>query len=146
MSEPKKLLPLPKVDAAYIAGLIDGEGTVTLTRKHKNEYRQLCISISSTEKYLLKYVLDTTGVGKITNKKTSLAKHSASFAYAVYNRQALRLLHKVAPYLKTYKKKRADLILNNYLNLTPRNGKYNETLLAKKHCFEANLLAIKANT
>jgi hypothetical protein len=35
--------------AAYIAGLIDGEGTVTLTRKHANENRQLAISISSTE-------------------------------------------------------------------------------------------------
>jgi hypothetical protein len=28
-------------DAAYIAGLIDGEGTVTLTRRHVNERRQL---------------------------------------------------------------------------------------------------------
>lgn len=34
-------------DAAYIAGLIDGEGTVTLTRKHRNENRQLCVSISA---------------------------------------------------------------------------------------------------
>jgi hypothetical protein len=32
---------LTATDAAYIAGLIDGEGTVTLTRKHKNENRQL---------------------------------------------------------------------------------------------------------
>jgi len=27
---------LGAVDAAYIAGLIDGEGTITLTRKHRN--------------------------------------------------------------------------------------------------------------
>jgi hypothetical protein len=32
---------LSKTDAAYIAGLIDGEGTVTLTRKHRNENRQI---------------------------------------------------------------------------------------------------------
>ena len=39
-------------DAAYLAGLIDGEGTVTLTRKHRNENRQLAGSISNTEKTL----------------------------------------------------------------------------------------------
>ena len=40
-------------DAAYIAGLIDGEATITLSRKHRNENRQLAISISNTGKYLL---------------------------------------------------------------------------------------------
>ena len=60
---------LSKTDAAHVAGLIDGEGTVTLTRKHKNENRQLCISIASTEINLLDFVLTATGVGKITNKR-----------------------------------------------------------------------------
>lgn len=59
----KKITP---VDAAYITGLIDGEGTITLTRKQRNENRQLAISISSTEKDLLEFVLRTAGVGKIT--------------------------------------------------------------------------------
>lgn len=40
---------LSAADAAYIAGLIDGEGTVALARKHANENRQLAVSISSTE-------------------------------------------------------------------------------------------------
>ena len=78
--------------AAYIAGLIDGEGTVTLCRKHKNENRQLAVSISSTEKYLLEYVLEVVGTGKITTKKTVKTHHSPSFTYAIYNRQALSLL------------------------------------------------------
>jgi hypothetical protein len=47
---------LSSTDAAYIAGLIDGEGTVTLTRKHRNENRQLCVSISSTERPMLEFV------------------------------------------------------------------------------------------
>jgi hypothetical protein len=83
---------LSENDAAYIAGLIDGEGTITLTRKHKKENRQLCISISSTEKNLLEFVLAATGVGKITNKRISKSHHTSSFAYAVYNRHALSLL------------------------------------------------------
>ena len=56
-------------DAAYIAGLIDGEGTVTLGRKHANENRQLAVTISNTERRLLDYVITTVGAGKITKKK-----------------------------------------------------------------------------
>jgi hypothetical protein len=33
--------------AAYIAGLVDGEGTVTLTRWHRGENRRLVVSISN---------------------------------------------------------------------------------------------------
>ncbi len=55
---------LSDVDSAYIAGLIDGEGTITLTRKHRNENRQLAISISNTDKGLLEFVLLTIGAGK----------------------------------------------------------------------------------
>ena len=128
--------------AAYIAGLIDGEGTVTLCRKHKNENRQLAVSISSTEKYLLDYVLEVVGTGKITTKKTVKTHHSPSFTYAIYNRQALSLLEQISPYLQTYKKYRSQLILKDYLRLTPRNGKYSEELRAAKQDFESQLLNI----
>jgi hypothetical protein len=43
-------------DAAYIAGVIDGEGTITLTRLHAHESRRLVVSIASTEEPLLKFV------------------------------------------------------------------------------------------
>jgi len=41
---------LAPVDAAYMAGLIDGEGTVTLSRRHRNDQRQLVVSIANTER------------------------------------------------------------------------------------------------
>ena len=142
MAKYRQFRDLVKSDAAYIAGLIDGEGTVTLTRKHKNEFRQLCVSISSTERGLLEYVLSVTGVGKITNKSTSKSHHSHSYAYAVYNRQALSLLVAVAPYLKSYKRGRTRLILSDYLAVTPRNGKYTDEILARKKAFEESVLSI----
>ena len=67
----RKVADLSQVDAAYIAGLIDGEGTVTLTRKHRHENRQLAVTISNTELRLLNFVLGTVGAGKITRKRTS---------------------------------------------------------------------------
>jgi hypothetical protein len=46
-------------DAAYLGGLIDGEGTISLTRRHAGERRQLVVSISSTEACILDWVLAT---------------------------------------------------------------------------------------
>jgi hypothetical protein len=37
---------LAPVDAAYMAGLIYGEGTVTLSRRHRNDQRQLVFAES----------------------------------------------------------------------------------------------------
>lgn len=138
-----KIDNLAAVDAAYIAGLIDGEGTVTLTRKHRNENRQLAVTISSTERNLLEFAKETLGVGKITRKRVARLHHTPSFTYAVYNRQALWLLAQIQPYLRGYKAGRAQLILRDYLQLTPRNGKYTEELQQAKEHFEKVVLNIK---
>jgi hypothetical protein len=122
----KATQPLSAQDAAYIAGLIDGEGTITLTRKHKNENRQLAVTISSTERCLLEFVQQSAGVGKITNKRTAKSHYAPSFAYAVYNRQALALLDQIQPYLRSYKANRGELATSDYLRMTPRNGQYSE--------------------
>lgn len=134
---------LTPIAAAYIAGLIDGEGTVTLSRKHKNENRQLAVSISNTEIQLLEYVLEQVGTGKITKKKTTQVHHTPSFTYAVHNRQALSLLEQIFPYLLTYKKQRAVMILEHYVRLTPRNGKYTASQHSEREAFEMACLAIK---
>lgn len=134
---------LTSVEAAYIAGLIDGEGTITLTRKHRNENRQLSISISNTERRLLEFVHQTVAAGKITGKRITKTCHTPSFTYAIYNRQALNLLIQIEPYLRTYKAGRAELIIRDYLALTPRNGKYSEELRLARAEFESSVLSIK---
>src|SRR3989344_9559047 len=142
MAKYKKVRRLSLEEAAYIAGLIDGEGTIALTRKHRGEHRQLMVSISSTEKPLLKYVKKTIGAGRITNKCTYQTNHTPSVTYAISNRQALDVLEQVSPYLKTYKAKRAQLILRNYIRLTPRNGKYTMTLLKEREIFIERFLRL----
>ena len=87
---------LKSADAAYLAGLIDGEGTVTLSREHVGENRRLAVTLSNTELAILKFVVKVSGVGKITNKWTYSRLHTASFAYKVTNRQALALLKQIA--------------------------------------------------
>jgi hypothetical protein len=130
-------------DAAYLAGLIDGEGTIALTRRHACEHRHVVVSISSTELELLAWTKATTGVGKITRKRTVSDRHAPGLTYSVSNRQALDVLGAVAPYLRSYKRFRAHLVLQHYLALTPRNGKYNAKLADARRRFENTFAAIK---
>mgnify|MGYP003120670497 CR=1 FL=1 len=134
---------LSTAEAAYIAGLVDGEGSIALTRKHRNENRHLGLTISSTELPLLQFVVDAAGVGNISNKRASKPGHSHSFAYGVYNRQALQLIEQIYPHLLSYKAERCGLVIRDYLRLTPRNGKYSLQLMEERKRFESRFLNIK---
>ncbi len=57
----RQVTRLDTSEAAYIAGLIDGEGTVTLTRAHRNENRRLVVCISNNEIAILRFVKSVTG-------------------------------------------------------------------------------------
>ena len=143
MAPPKRVRSLTPATAGYLAGLIDGEGTITLTRLHRMENRRLVVSISNNELPLLQFVKQAVGAGRITGKRTYKPSHSPSFTFQVSSRQALELLRALVPYLKSYKAARAQLALDLYLKLTPRNGKYSESLKQARLAFESTLLAVK---
>jgi hypothetical protein len=145
MTKYREVLSLSPTDAAYIAGLVDGEGTITLSRKHSGEQRQLVVSISNTERPLLDFVLRRVGAGKVTSKRMSKPHHALGLTYTLCNRQALTFLEQIAPFLQSYKRKRARLVLDNYIRLTPRNGKYTSTIRAQRSLFEAEVLSLRAN-
>lgn len=131
-------------EAAYIAGIIDGEGSILLTRMHKNEYRRPCITIASTDQELLIYIQTLTG-GSITNKKNyNSDRHKDSYILSIKNKEnVLFILDRVISFLRIEKKRsRAQWILENYNLVTPRNGKYNTELKKKKITFEENFFRI----
>ncbi len=142
----KRVRRLSNEDAAYLAGLIDGEGTITLSHRHANERRHLVVSISSTERSLVQWALEASGVGKVTGKRTTSPKHAPGLTYSVSNRQALDLLHQLLPYLRSYKRQRAELAMEHYRALTPRNGKYTPAMAAAREEFERDFLGIVART
>ena len=84
------------------------------------------------------------GAGKITGKRIVSALHSPSFTYSISNRQALQLLEQIAPYLRSYKATRAKVIIENYINLTPRNGRYTEDIRTERNRFLTLVLGITA--
>jgi hypothetical protein len=133
---------LSETEAAYLAGIVDGEGTITLTRTHRGESRRPVVSISSTELPLLRYVQSIIGTGRITSKITARRHHSQSFAYVISSRRALALLARISGYLRTYKLQRCRLLLDQYLAVTPRNGRYTPAQRAAKEDFEARFFAL----
>jgi hypothetical protein len=139
----KRVNELTVVDAAYLAGLIDGEGTVTLTRLSRNRERGLAVTISNTELNILGHVLSCVGVGKITNKRKSGVNHTPSYTYQITNRQALDLLRQIGPFLRSHKAARAQMVLKEYLKLTPRNGRYTKEQLHQRERFVREFFEIR---
>lgn len=139
----KKIKRLSITERSYIAGIIDGEGSITLTIKQKGGTRHLAIFVSSTDKSLLEYLQKVIGAGKIIAKRVYKSHHKPAYAYAIYNRQALGVLEQVAPYLRTYKLKRAKVVLAQYISVTPRNGKYNDKLSERRERFVQRFFLIK---
>lgn len=133
-------------ECAYLAGIIDGEGSITLTAKRKGGMRHVVILVSNTGLSLLRYIQKIIGAGKIIRQRTYQPHHQPAYKYSISNRQALHILEQIRPYLRTYKLQRARIVLTYYLLVTPRNGKYNDNLRKKRDQFVQKFFAVKSNS
>jgi hypothetical protein len=132
-------------EKAYIAGIIDGEGSIMLIKFHSNQFPSPCVSIASTTLELLEWIKSKTGVGTIKSKKNyNIDKHKNSFTYSVKYNDAIGLLEEIEPYLIIEsKKKRARFIAENHKQVTPRNGRYSNEMLEAKERFYEDFISIK---
>lgn len=132
-------------EKAYIAGIIDGEGSIMLIKFHKNQFPSPCLSVSSTSYQLLNWIRKTTGLGSIHSKKNYKPDiHQNSYSYTVKYNDALSLIEEIEPYLVIpEKKKRAQMIVKDYKKLTLRNGRYNKEQIKEKQLFYEKFLNIK---
>lgn len=137
----KKVRKLIPSEAGYIAGIIDGEGTVTLSHRNRGEQRRIEVAVYNTDFNLLSHLLQIIGAGRITRKNPSSPKYRMAYVYSICSQQALDLLAQIVPYLRTYKQNRANLVLENYKKLTPRNGKYSEEILRGREKFVKTFFA-----
>lgn len=55
----------------------------------------------------------------------------------------MSLLIQIGRHLRAYKALRAQLIIDHYIALTPRNGRYSSTMLCERRRFEQVVLAVK---
>ena len=136
---------MTETEKSYIAGIIDGEGSIMLEKFYNNQHPAPCISIASTSIELLEYIKDTIGKGNIKSKKNyNTEKHQDSYTYVLRYDNAINLLNNIYPYLIIpSKRKRAKLIIEKYKKLTPRNGRYTDELLKEKMEFYNEFIQIK---
>lgn len=132
-------------EKAYIAGIMDGEGSIMLLTFHNNQFPSPCVSISSTTLELLEWIKNKVQAGSIKGKKNYNAdKHKNSHIYTLRYNDAINLLIDIEPYLVIEsKKKRAQLLINQYKNVTPRNGRYSKEMLERKELLYEEFMKIK---
>ena len=100
---------------AYIAGIIDGEGCITITRrkirrlKTDNWYYEPQVIISNTNKELLRFCAECYG-GWITKLRKCKSNHSIAYQWKVTGNEMRSLLDAVNPYL-IVKRKQANIVL-----------------------------------
>jgi len=124
------VIPLEEVEKAYLAGIVDGEGTVTLTRHRKKETPGPRVAVANNNLKLLEWIKSRVG-GVIVSKKKRKPHYSDSYAWYAQQDRAIRFLDEIKQYL-IIKKPHADLILQKYKSVTHRAGKYTPEMLRKK--------------
>lgn len=104
---------------SYIAGIIDGEGSIGIVRTNvKKEYGirhgyspSLCVV--NTNLRLLEHLLTMTGFGKIIPRKKRSKKHKQCYIWYLNTRELKQLLALVKDFL-VIKKNQAELALNMF--------------------------------
>ena len=89
---------------AYIAGIIDGEGCIAVSKVVRNTHKsgyvyQLHLVVTNTDRRLLEYLKETTLLGSISIHAHAAESRSPAWAWSVGSVPARRLLEKVMPYL-----------------------------------------------
>lgn len=119
-------------EAAYAAGILDGEGSISITRNHVGRWPSPQVSVASTDRELVEWLRARFG-GSISTKQPRKPQHSLSYDWKLTDRRALHFLEVVQPFLVLERKiRRCDLLLKAYLNCTPRNGRYTEEMRQRK--------------
>ena len=122
---------MDEVEKAYLAGLVDGEGTVTLMKHHRNETPTPNVAIANNNLELLEWVRAKAG-GMIVSKKRRLPHHRDSYVWVVRQDRAIRFLDEIKQYL-IVKRQQAELITTTYKGVTHRAGKYTPEMIEKKN-------------
>lgn len=93
-----------KIDLAYAAGIVDGEGCVSLTRCNRSDVASgyvnvLKVAVAMTTPSIPTW-LHTTFGGSLTKKKASYNNHRDVYTWMVQSNQAQIFLEQLTPHLK----------------------------------------------
>ena len=132
-------------DAAWLAGYIDGDGTISLIAKSKHHFRSPQISASCTDEEILLHIKSLIG-GYIRPGPLKKNCRSVLQWHLAGANKVISVLIQIEPFLRCLvKKQRALLILENWSKVTKRNGCYDTKTIWAKHLFEKAFFNIGAD-
>jgi len=99
------MLDISETEAAYIAGIIDGEGTLTIRKKkpaakvsHRPPHYSVTFSVSNTEASLIHWLQNRCG-GSVHYYENRCKNCRPYARWDLQTQQAVALLQQVIPYL-----------------------------------------------
>lgn len=100
---------------AYTAGLFDGEGTVTMTKRHRvDKVRAPAASMTSTTIELVDWMLSNYGGYKYERKPTR-PNEKVSWCWRLVGDKVIPFLELIIPWLKEPDKvRRAQILINEW--------------------------------
>lgn len=97
----------------YIAGMLDGEGTISISWTRENKTMAVAVSIANTYKKALKEIRNWLGTGSITKQQgiqAKLANHKLCWVWRVGGTTCIEILKRLEPHL-IIKKSRARVAI-----------------------------------
>lgn len=86
--------------AAYLAGLVDGEGSIIATHRNNEGRHTWRLQVANTQTNLLEWCIEATGVGTIvTSQRRASEKHQLGSWWQCYSWNAYDVLRQISPYM-----------------------------------------------
>lgn len=105
---------MTNLQIAYLAGIIDGEGSIGLYSKRPSDkdrhYVTLQLSVVNTSKPLMKWLSANVPVGNVGRKAGPKTNHKEIFHWTASSSKAVEVLRLVLPYL-VVKKAQAEVVI-----------------------------------
>lgn len=94
----EKAKELSPVDAAYLAGFMDGEGSIMLTpRRDKVSVK---LSATNTDLNILEWITEVTGVGNVSKQHLYSENRRQTWFFYCNSDAAISIIEQILPYLK----------------------------------------------
>lgn len=110
-----------KIELAYIAGILDGEGFITIDHSRKENKYRVCVGVGNTAKILLDWLQACFGGGIVKSRKPE--GYRDFYQWRLFHGVACEFLLQVIPYLKL-KRGQAELAIRfQEQKYNPQTGK-----------------------
>lgn len=90
-------LELSQADAAWLAGVVDGEGCIAWPRRHL--LQSIRLMVFNTNLDFLNRVHQVTGTGRVKQIKKAKPKHTQAYVWSCHGQNATKVVEQILPHL-----------------------------------------------